>query len=130
VAEKILIVDDDPDTLKLLGLILGRQGFDILSASTGRQALDLARSHKFDLVVLDVMMPVIDGLEVARRLRSDPKTQDLAILMFSAKTQAEDLLEGYRAGADDYLTKPVQPTELIARVRLAMDRMKRTDVEG
>jgi DNA-binding response OmpR family regulator len=75
-------------------------------------------------------MPVIDGLEVARRLRSDPKTQDLAILMFSAKTQAEDLLEGYRAGADDYLTKPVQPTELIARVRLAMDRMKRTDVEG
>jgi len=121
-AEKILVVDDDIDTLRLVGLMLERQGYQIIAASTGQQALSLARIEKPDLILLDLMMPDIDGITVARRLRSGPETKEILIIMFTAKGQTDDKLEGFGAGADDYLTKPTQPRELIAHVKAVLKR--------
>lgn len=124
-AEKILIVDDDLDTLRLVGLMLERQGYQILAASSGTQALAMVKSEKPDLLLLDLMMPDMDGEEVARRLRADPETQNILIIMFTAKTQTDDKLTGYEVGADDYITKPAQPRELVAHVRAVLGRAKR-----
>jgi pilus assembly protein CpaE len=121
-AEKILVVDDDLDTLRLVGMMLERQGYQIIAASNGEQALELTRTEKPELIILDLMMPEIDGLEIAQRLRSDPETQDILIIMFTAKAQLDDKLVGYDYGADDYLTKPVQPAELVAHVRAVLRR--------
>jgi len=115
--ETILIVDDDLDTLKLVGMMLQRQGYRIMAANSGPKALTMVKEEKPDLILLDVMMPVMDGFEVARRLRGDPRTADIPILMFTAKSQVDDKLAGFDAGADDYLTKPAHPAELIARVK-------------
>lgn len=125
-AVKILVVDDDLDTLRLVGLTMERQGFEIISASSGQQALYLAKAEKPDLILLDLMMPDIDGIEVARRLRADPQAQNVFIIMFTARGQTEDKLEGFDAGADDYLTKPVQPRELLAHIRAVLKRAERT----
>ncbi len=115
--EKILIVDDDLDTLKLVGLMLQRQGYRIVVANNGLKALTMAKAEQPELILLDVMMPDMDGFEVARRLRSEPSTANIPILMFTAKSQVEDKLTGFDAGADDYLTKPAHPAELLARVK-------------
>lgn len=120
--EKILVVDDDVDTLRLVGLMLQRQGYDIAAASSGRQALSMARSEDPDLIILDVMMPDMDGYEVTRRLRSDQGTATIPIIMFTAKTQIDDKVSGFEAGADDYLTKPTQPRELFAHVKAVLAR--------
>ena len=103
-AEKILIVDDDPDTIEFLKLLLERQGYQTVAALNGMQALSVAHSEKPDLVILDVMMPDLDGFEVARSLRRHPDTALTPILMFTAKTQVEDKVAGYEAGVDIYLT--------------------------
>jgi len=124
-AEKILVVDDDLDTLRLIGLILERQGYEIIAASGGQQALTLVKREQPDLVILDLMMPGFDGVEVARQLRSSVDTQDILIIMFTAKSQTEDKLEGFDAGADAYLTKPTQPRELIANVKAVLKRSRR-----
>ncbi|MCI0520107.1 MAG: response regulator [Chloroflexi bacterium] len=121
-AEKILIVDDDLDTLRLVGLMLQRQGYDVRAANNGIQALSMAQAELPDLILLDVMMPDMDGYEVARRLRSDPTTADVPIIMFTAKTQVDDKVAGFEAGADDYLTKPTQPRELFAHMRAVLTR--------
>lgn len=120
--EKILVVDDDVDTLRLVGLMLQRQGYEIVAASSGRQALSMARSDEPDLIILDVMMPDMDGYEVTRRLRSDQSTSSIPIIMFTAKTQIDDKVTGFEAGADDYLTKPTQPRELFAHVKAVLAR--------
>jgi CheY-like chemotaxis protein len=124
-AEKILIVDDDLDTLRLVGLMLQHQGYKINAASNGLQAISLSQSDKPDLILLDIMMPEMDGYEVARKLRSDPNTNSIPIIMFTAKTQVDDKLEGFEAGADDYLTKPTQPRELFAHVKAVLARGKK-----
>lgn len=124
-ADKILIVDDDLDTLRLVGLMLEREGYEITAASSGEQALSLVNNIRPDLILLDLMMPDIDGVEVARQLRADPQTQDVMIIMFTAKSQMDDRLQGYDAGADDYLTKPIQPRELIAHVKAVLKRSRR-----
>jgi DNA-binding response OmpR family regulator len=121
-AEKILIIDDDVDTLKLVGLMLQKQGFQILAATNGPQGLVQADTDDPDLVLLDVMMPEMDGYEVARRLRAGTKTANIPILMFTAKTQLDDKVSGFEAGADDYLTKPTHPTELTAHVKALLAR--------
>ena len=121
-AEKILIVDDDIDTLRMVGMLLERQGYSIVAASSGQQGLALAKSEKPNLILLDLMMPDIDGIEVARQLRDDPETQRILIIMFTAKGQMEDKLEGFDAGADDYMVKPTQPKELLAHVRAVLKR--------
>jgi len=121
-AEKILVVDDDLDTLRLVGLMLERQGYQIMAASSAEQALNMIRTDRPDLILLDLMMPEMDGIEMARQLRASPATHDLLIIMFTAKSQIEDKLEGFDAGADDYLTKPTQPRELIAHVKAVLKR--------
>jgi CheY-like chemotaxis protein/MinD-like ATPase involved in chromosome partitioning or flagellar assembly len=116
-AEKILIVDDDPDTVEFLNLLLIRQGYETQAAKNGLDALNLAHTQAPDLIILDVMMPGLDGFEVARSLRRHPATAMIPILMFTAKTQVEDKLAGYEAGVDIYLTKPVHPVELQANIK-------------
>jgi CheY-like chemotaxis protein/MinD-like ATPase involved in chromosome partitioning or flagellar assembly len=121
-AEKILIIDDDVDTLRLVGLMLQRQGYEISAASNGSQGLAKALEERPDLILLDVMMPDMDGYEVARRLRKNPVTLTVPILMFTAKTQLDDKVTGFEVGADDYLTKPTHPTELQAHVKALLAR--------
>ncbi len=115
-SRSILIVDDDVDALKLVGLMLERLGYDILAAASGQQAVQKAIEAQPALIILDVMMPDMDGYEVAARLRSHPATETIPILMFTAKASVSDRVAGIQAGANDYLTKPVQPRELVARV--------------
>jgi CheY-like chemotaxis protein/MinD-like ATPase involved in chromosome partitioning or flagellar assembly len=114
---KILIVDDDLKTLRLVGLMLQRQGYEIVAANNGTQAMGMARNVKPDMVVLDIMMPDVDGYEVTRQLRKDPDTATIPIILFTAKSQVDDKVEGDEAGADGYLTKPVHPAELIAKIK-------------
>jgi len=120
--EKILIVDDDIQTLHLVGLMLEKQGYRILAANTGIQAITLAHSEHPDAIILDVMMPDYDGYEISRRLRKDSETLHIPILIFSARTQVEDKVMGYEAGADEYLTKPIHPSELTAHLRSLLSR--------
>ncbi len=124
-AEKILIVDDDLDTLRLVGLMLQHQGYRITAASNGIQAISMSQSDRPDLILLDIMMPEMDGYEVARKLRSDQNTSSIPIIMFTAKTQVDDKVAGFEAGADDYLTKPTQPRELFAHVKAVLARGKK-----
>jgi DNA-binding response OmpR family regulator len=121
-AEKILIVDDDIDSLKLIGLMLQRQGYEISAASAGGQAIAKALAESPNLIILDVMMPDMDGYEVCRRLRADSNTQNIPIIMFTAKTMVDDKVTGFEAGADDYLTKPTHPAELASRVKAVLAR--------
>ena len=120
--EKILIIDDDVDTLRLVGLMLQRQGYLISAATNGEQGLAKAFEERPDIILLDVMMPDMDGYEVTRRLRKNPTTQSTPILMFTAKTQLDDKVAGFEVGADDYLTKPTHPTELQAHVKALLGR--------
>jgi DNA-binding response OmpR family regulator len=122
--EKILVVDDDLDTLKLVGMMLQRQGFSIVAAVNGAQALAKVPVEKPDLNLLDVMMPDYDGFEVCRRIRSDPSFATVPILMFTAKAQVDDKVQGFEAGADDYLPKPTHPAELLAHVKALLGRSR------
>lgn len=132
-AEKILIVDDDIDSLKLIGLMLQRQGYEVVAASHGGQAIARAAAEQPDLIILDVMMPDLDGYEICRRLRANPTTQRIPIIMFTAKTLIDDKVQGFEAGADDYLAKPTHPAELASRVKALLLRsaaQRRTTPEG
>lgn len=124
-AEKILVVDDDLDSLKLIGMMLQRQGYEVVAASTGGQALVRAAAELPNLIILDVMMPDMDGYEVTRRLRGKPETRAIPIIMFTAKTLIDDKVAGFEAGVDDYLTKPTHPAELSARVKHMLERAPR-----
>jgi len=128
-AEKILIVDDDIDTLRLLSLMLKKQGYQTVVAHNGSQGLLKMSEESPDLVLLDVMMPEMDGYEVARRLRSNPETTKVPILMFTAKSQASDKAIGFAAGVDDYLTKPTTPMELQEHVKALLARSVKADPE-
>lgn len=120
--EKILVVDDDIDSLKLIGLMLQRNGYEVIAANAGNQALARAASDHPDLIILDIMMPDMNGYEVSRRLRRNPETQNIPIIMFTAKTLIDDKVAGFEAGADDYLTKPTHPAELASRVKAILMR--------
>jgi CheY-like chemotaxis protein/MinD-like ATPase involved in chromosome partitioning or flagellar assembly len=121
-SEKILIVDDDIDSLKLIGLMLQRHGYEVIAASAGNQAISKAASEDPDLIILDVMMPDMNGYEVCRRLRANAATKSIPIIMFTAKTLIDDKVAGFEAGADDYLTKPTHPAELASRVKAILQR--------
>ncbi len=127
-AEKILIIDDDIDTLKLVGLMLERQGFKIAVAGNGTLGISRASAERPDLILLDVMMPDLDGYEVTRRLRSDPALAHIPIIMFTAKTMVDDKVAGFEAGVDDYLTKPTHPAELTAHVKAVLARSAQVKV--
>jgi len=121
-SEKILIVDDDLETIRLIGMVLQRQGYQIVTATNGTEALSLALKEQPNLILLDLMMPDMDGNQVTRKLRDNPKTSKIHILMFSAKSQVEDKVSGYEAGVDEYLTKPIHPAELVARIKSVLSR--------
>lgn len=127
--KKILIVDDDFDTLHMVGKMLERHGFKILAANNGEKAIKTAQEDTPDLILLDIMMPGMDGYEVTRKLRSMENTAFIPIILFTAKAQVDDKLEGFEAGADDYLTKPTHPAELIARVNTILTRPKSSSLE-
>ncbi|MFO8037421.1 MAG: response regulator [Anaerolineales bacterium] len=121
--QKILIIDDDIDTLKLVGIMLERKGFEILASTKGEKGLEMAKSELPDLVLLDIMIPDLDGYEIARELRSNPETEAIPIIMFTAKSQVDDKVEGLEAGADAYITKPARPRELFAQVSSILKRV-------
>jgi CheY-like chemotaxis protein len=114
---RVLVVDDDHVIRQLIGINLELEGFEVFMASDGEEALRQVTAVLPDVVVLDVMMPRLDGLEVARRLRQDPDTQDLRLVLVSARAQAADLQRGEDMGVDAYITKPFEPDELVEVVR-------------
>ena len=120
--KRVLVVDDDAKTVELVKLYLNRDGYKVLKAYDGVEALRLAREGHPDLIVLDLMLPGIDGLEVCRTLRGE---SDVPIIMLTARTTDEDKLAGLGLGADDYVTKPFSPRELAARVRTVLSRLAR-----
>jgi len=128
--KRILIVDDEVESVKLIGLMLQRRGYEIVAARSGAQALVKAQTENPDLVILDVMMPDMDGYEVCRQLRANPVTVSLPIIMFTAKAMVDDKVAGFQAGADDYLTKPIHPEELTSRVEAVLSRSARRQAEG
>jgi len=115
--EKILIVDDEEDVLELVQYNLDKNGYRIETATTGEKALTKARTKLPDLIILDLMLPDIDGLDVCKKLKSDTKTQNIPIIMLTAKGEEADIVTGLELGADDYVTKPFSPKVLVARVR-------------
>ena len=119
---KILIVDDEPDIVDLVSYNLKKDGFRVTTASDGEQALHKVRKDKFDLVVLDLMLPGIQGVELCRIIRNDPKTADTPIIMLTAKGEEVDRVIGLESGADDYMTKPFSSKELIARIKAVLRR--------
>lgn len=118
----ILVVDDEEDIRELVELNLKREGYTVLACETGEQALQRALSEMPDLIVLDLMLPGVDGLEVCRRLKADAKTRRIAIVMLTAKGEEADIVTGLELGADDYVTKPFSGKVLVARVRRLLRR--------
>lgn len=119
---KILIVDDEPDIVDLVSYNLKKDGFRVTTASDGEAALHKIRKDKYDLVVLDLMLPGLQGVELCRIIRSDPKTADTPIIMLTAKGDEVDRVIGLESGADDYMTKPFSSRELIARIKAVLRR--------
>lgn len=116
---RILVVDDDPPSVKMTAFLLREEGYEVITADNGRAAVEKVQTEAPDLVVLDVMLPHIDGLEVTRRIR---QTMDTPIIMLSAKGETADKVLGLEVGADDYLAKPFEPSELLARVKAVLRR--------
>lgn len=127
--EKILIVDDEEDVLELVRYNLGRNGYKVETAATGEEALEKARAKLPDLIILDLMLPCIDGLEVCKKLKSNTKTENIPVIMLTAKGDETDVVAGLELGADDYVTKPFSPKVLIARVRRVLQRNIARDME-
>jgi DNA-binding response OmpR family regulator len=117
----VLVADDDDDILLLVTTRLRRDGFDVISASSGDQALALARERKPALAVLDIGMPGLDGLEVLEQIRADEELRGMLVLLLTAKAQESDVRRGYESGADAYVRKPFSPSELSKRVRELLD---------
>lgn len=118
----ILVIDDEQDLIELVRYNLDKEGFDVVAATDGGSGLDIATRHKPDLVVLDLMMPGMDGLEVCRRMRNDERTRRIPVIMLTAKAAEADRIVGLELGADDYVTKPFSPRELVARVKAVLRR--------
>lgn len=121
-AKEILVVDDEPDIVELVSYNLRKEGFSVSSASDGEEALHKIRKGKFDLVVLDLMLPGIQGIELCRILRKNPETESLPVVMLTAKGESTDKVLGLEIGADDYLAKPFSPRELVARIKAVLRR--------
>lgn len=120
--ETILIVEDDPDIIELLHYRLEREGYPVITAMDGEAGLNEARKRKPGAILLDLMLPGIDGLEICRQLKQDEGTRDIPILMITAKGEESDVVTGLELGADDYISKPFSPREVIARLRAVLRR--------
>jgi two-component system phosphate regulon response regulator PhoB len=128
--KKILIVEDEKDIAELIAFNLEEEGFEIVSASSGEEGLTKAVSEKPDLVLLDIMLPGINGLDVCRVMKSDDKTRHIPIMMLTARNDDVDIITGLEIGADDYVTKPFSPRVLTARIRAILRRGKTGDTIG
>ncbi len=122
VRENILVVDDEEDILELVNYNLSREGYQVSCAGTGEDGLKAAKAKNPDLIVLDLMLPGVDGLEVCKQLKGDPKTGQIPVIMLTAKGEDADVVTGLELGADDYITKPFSPRVLIARVKTVLRR--------
>lgn len=127
--EKILIVEDEEDVMELVYYNLSKEGFKCHSACNGSEALEMSLAILPDIVLLDLMLPEIDGLEVCKKLKNSPQTEHVRIIMVTAKSDESDIVIGLELGADDYITKPFSPKVLVARVRAVL-RRKTTEVPG
>lgn len=121
-AATVLVVEDDPTILQLLEVNFEMEGFTVLRAEDGLIGLDVARSKRPDVIVSDVMMPNMSGLEMVQELKADPDTAGIPVILLSAKAQGSDVRQGIEAGADDYVTKPFEPLDLIDRVTSLLAR--------
>jgi len=120
--KRILVVDDEPDIVALVSYNLKKEGFGVSAVHEGGEALDIVKKKDFDLIILDLMLPGIHGMEVCRLLRSHQRTRDIPIIMLTAKGDEADRVRGLETGADDYIAKPFSPRELIARVKAVLRR--------
>ncbi len=120
----ILLVDDEPDILEIVGYNLTQEGYVIVTAENGLQALDQAKKHKPQLIILDVMMPEMDGIEACEKLRAMPELSESVITFLTARGEDYSQLAGFEAGADDYITKPVKPKVLVSKVKALLRRFK------
>jgi phosphate regulon transcriptional regulator PhoB len=121
---RVLVVEDEPDVTELIRYNLAKEGWDVVSAANGTDALRRARESRPDIILLDIMVPQLNGWEVCRRLKQDPGTQSIPIIMVTGRVEEGDKVLGFEMGADDYVTKPFSPRELIARVRAVIRRGK------
>lgn len=120
--KKILVIDDEPDIVELVTYNLRKEGFDVFQAFDGEEALVKIRKEQFDFIILDLMLPGIQGMEICRILRNDPHTKNIPIIMLTAKGEEIDKILGLEMGADDYMTKPFSPRELLTRIKTVMRR--------
>ncbi len=131
--DKILVIDDEKDILDLVEYNLKQNGYKVTCVATGEEALDSARSFKPDLILLDLMLPGVDGFDVCKDLKSQPDTQEIPVIMLTAKSEDIDVVTGLELGADDYITKPFSPRVLIARVRAILrkkNKLSKTQKTG
>lgn len=126
-SEKILIVDDEKDIVRMLDYNLKKEGYRSFSAYDGEEALEIAKRERPDLIILDLMLPEIGGLEVCKLLKKTPELASIPIIMLTAKTQETDKVVGLEVGADDYVTKPFSPRELLARIKAVLRRSREKD---
>jgi len=127
--ERILVVDDEEDLLELIRYNLSKEGYQVQCVATGEVAIQVARAQLPDLILLDLLLPAVDGLGVCKILKSDPKTQHIPIMMVTAKTEEADVVSGLELGADDYITKPFSPRVLLARIRVVLRRKLKQSLE-
>jgi len=128
-ARKILVVDDEPDIVELISYNLKKEGFHVSSVPDGDKALDRIKKADFDFLILDLMLPGVQGIEICRILRNNPATRHIPVIMLTAKAEEVDRIIGLETGADDYITKPFSPRELIARVRAVLRRVGEKTVD-
>jgi len=128
--KKILAVDDERHIVRLVEVNLQRAGYEVVTAYDGREALEKVKSETPDLVVLDVMMPYMDGFEVLKNLKADPTTAEIPVIMLTAKAQDADVFRGWQSGVDCYLTKPFNPMELLTFVKRIFDSQGGATVDG
>jgi len=127
--ERILVVDDEEDLLELVRYNLSKEGYQVRCVASGEAALQEATARVPDLILLDLMLPVVDGLDVCKLLKGNPKTQHVPIVMVTAKTAEADVVSGLELGADDYITKPFSPRVLLARIRAVLRRKQKAGDE-
>ncbi len=126
---KILLVDDEPDILEIVGYNLSQEGYKILKASNGREAVELAKKELPNLIILDVMMPEMDGVEACEQIRKIPKLEQVIITFLTARSEDYSQVAGFEAGADDYITKPIKPKLLVSKVKALLRRLKDSEAQ-
>lgn len=126
---KILIVDDEPDILEFIKYLLEREDYKVETAANGIEAIQKSKTFKPDLILMDVMMPIMDGIEACRQIKLQPDTKNIFIIFLTARSEEYSEIAGFEAGADDYINKPVKPRVLLSRIKAILKRGKNPDYE-